>query len=123
MSAPLILGNDPRNMDAVEKDIVLNREAIAVDQDPTEQGKRVRAEGKTEIWVKKLSGNRRAVLLLNRDPKEARSVTLRAADLGTLGAGKAKVRDLFAKKDLEAFDGTLTKTTPPHAGWFLLVSP
>jgi alpha-galactosidase len=123
MSAPLILGNDPRNMDAVEKDIVLNREAIVIDQDPTEQGKRVRTEGKTEIWVKKLSGNRRAVLLLNRDPKEARSVTLRAADLGTLGAGKAKVRDLFAKKDLEAFDGTLTKTTPPHAGWFLLVSP
>jgi alpha-galactosidase len=121
MSAPLILGNDPRVMDAVEKDIVLNRECIAVDQDPTEQGRRVRAEGRTEIWVKKLSGNRAVVLLLNRDPKEARPITLRASDLPRSGSGK--VRDLFAKKDLGTFDGTLTKTTPPHAGWFLLISP
>jgi alpha-galactosidase len=122
MSAPLILGNDPRNMDQVEKDIVLNREAIAVNLDPTEQGKRVRSEGKTEIWVKRLAGNRAAVLLLNRDPKETQPVTLRASDLGPGGGTKPKIRDVFAKKDLGAFDGTLTKSTPPHAGWFLLVS-
>ena len=121
MSAPLILGNDPRHMDAVEKDIVLNREAIAVNQDPTEQGRRVRTDGRTEIWVKKLGGKRAAVLLLNRDPKQSRPVTLRAADLGGLGRGK--VRDVFAQKDLGAFDGSLTKTTPPHAGWLLLVTP
>jgi alpha-galactosidase len=122
MSAPLILGNDPRVMDSVEKEIILNREAIAVNQDPTEQGRRVRAEGKSEIWVKKLSGNRAAVLLLNRDPKETRPVTLRASDVGLAAGAKAKVRDLYAKKDLGTFDGALTKTTPPHAGWFLLVS-
>jgi alpha-galactosidase len=123
MSAPLILGNDPRQMDAVEKDIVLNRECIAVDQDATEQGRRVRTDGRTEIWVKKLSGGRTAVLLLNRDPKETKPVTLRASDLGLAASAKAKARDLFGKKDIEGFSGSLTKSTAPHACWFLLVSP
>ena len=120
MSAPLILGNDPRQMNATEKAIVLNREAIAVNQDPTEQGRRVRADGRAEVWVKRLTGNRAAVLLLNRDPKQNRDITLRAADLPV--KGKAKVRDIHGAKELGAFDGTLTKSTAPHSGWFLLVS-
>ena len=120
MSSPLMLGNDPRNMTAAEKDIVLNRECIAVNQDPTEQGRRVRAEGKTEIWVKKLSDNRSAVLLLNRDDKSNRMVTLRASDIGR--TGKWKARDLYAKQDLGTFESTLTKMVPPHAGLFLLIS-
>ena len=121
MSAPLILGNDPRHMTAAEKTIVLNREAIAVDQAPTEQGRRVRVDGKTEIWVKRLRGNRAAVLLLNRDPKAARPITLRAEDVGV--KGRANLRDVFGQRDLGTFDGTFTKSTPPHAGWFLVVSP
>jgi alpha-galactosidase len=120
MSAPLILGNDPRQMEPAEKTLLLNREAIAVNQDPTEQGRRVRVDGKTEIWVKKLSGNRRAVLLLNRDAGTAHDITLRAADLGL--TGKLKVRDLFEKKDLGTFDGSLTRRTAPHASTFLLLT-
>lgn len=120
MSAPLILGNDPRQMNATEKAIVLNREAIAVNQDPTEQGRRVRAEGRTEIWVKRLIGNRAAVLLLNRDPRETRPITLRFADLGL--SGTVRIRDIHAQKDLGALEGALTKSTAPHSGWFLLVT-
>lgn len=121
MSAPLILGNDPRHMNDAEKAIVLNREAIAVDQDPTEQGRRVRADGKAEVWVKRLQGNRAAVLLLNRDPKATLPVILRSADLGM--KGKARIRDVYGKKDLGTLDGSLVKQTAPHAGWFLVVSP
>lgn len=120
MSSPLMLGNDPRNMTQAEKDIVLNRECIAVNQDPTEQGRRVRVDGHTEIWVKKLSGNRAAVLLLNRDPKSTRMVTLRADDVGM--SGKLKVRDLYGKQNVGGFESTLTKMVPPHAGLFLLIS-
>jgi alpha-galactosidase len=120
MSSPLMLGNDPRNMSEAEKEIVLNRECIAVNQDPTEQGRRVRVDGTTEIWVKQLSGNRAAVLLLNRDASATRPVTLRASDVGF--SGKWTVRDLFARQDLGTAASTLTKSTPPHAGWFLLIS-
>lgn len=120
MSSPLMLGNDPRNMTSAEKDIVLNRECIAINQDPTEQGRRVRVDGKTEIWVKKLRGNRAAVLLLNRDATQPRPVTFHASDVGV--SGKWKARDLHGKQDLGTFDSTLTKSTPPHAAWFLLIS-
>ena len=120
MSAPLMLGNDPRMMTQAEKDIVLNRECIAVNQDPTEQGRRVRVDGKTEIWVKKLAGNSAAVLMLNRDGKSARNVTLRGSDLGF--SGKWKARDLYAKQDLGTFESSLSKLVRPHAGWFVLAS-
>jgi alpha-galactosidase len=120
MSSPLMLGNDPRNMTPAEKEIVLNREAIAVDQDPTEQGRRVRSEGKTEVWIKRLAGNRAAVLLLNRDAEAPRPITLRGSDVGF--SGKWKARDLFGRRDLGTFRSSLTRSTPPHACWFLLVS-
>jgi alpha-galactosidase len=120
MSSPLMLGNDPRVMTQAEKDIVLNRECIAINQDPTGQGRRVRVEGKTEIWVKKLSGDRAAVLLLNRDAKQPRTITLLARDVGI--SGKWKARDVYGKQDLGTFESSLTKSTPPHSGWFLLIS-
>jgi alpha-galactosidase len=120
MSSPLMLGNDPRVMTPEEKEIVLNRECIAVNQDPTGQGRRVRVEGSAEIWVKQLSGNRAAVLLLNRDATQTKPITFRAADAGR--SGKWKARDLYAKQDLGTFESSLTKATPPHAGWFLLIS-
>ncbi|HEV2867224.1 MAG TPA: alpha-galactosidase, partial [Allosphingosinicella sp.] len=67
MAAPLIAGNDVANMDAATRAILLNREVIAVDQDPLGvQGRRVRDDGEQELWVKPLAGGARAVLFLNR---------------------------------------------------------
>lgn len=121
MSSPLMLGSDPRQMSAVEREILLNTECIAVNQDATEQGRRIKVEGRTELWAKRLQGGRVAVLLLNRDPVSTRSITLRGSDVGL--PGKWQARDLFARRDLGAPEAVLTKSTPPHAGWFLLVSP
>ena len=50
MSSPLILGNDPRNMTNDEKGIIMNKRAISINQDPTEQGKRIKKEGNVEVW-------------------------------------------------------------------------
>ena len=120
MSSPLMLGNDPRVMTQDEKDIVLNRECIAVNQDPTEQGRRIRKDGDVEIWAKKLTNNRVAVLLLNRNAQTTRPITLAAKDIGL--SGKLRVRDLFEKQDLGTLESPLTKETRPHACWFLLLS-
>ena len=49
-----MLGDDPRNLSQNEKDIILNKESIAIDQDPTEQGRRIKTIGDEEIWAKKL---------------------------------------------------------------------
>ena len=119
MSSPLMLGNDPRVMTQAEKDIILNREAIAINQDPTEQGRRIKQADGTEIWTKKLRGNRLAVLLLNRDATMAKPITFQKSDGGP--AGKWSVRDVFGKQDLGVFEAAITKLTPPRSGWFLII--
>ncbi len=119
MTAPLFLGNDPRHMTKEEKEIILNKECIAVNQDPSEQGKRViKEENGREVWVKNLSGNRKAVLLLNRGDQVS-EISFTAAEIGL--KGKASLRDLYAKADLGKFSGTYTRKLEPHACVFLIL--
>ena len=82
MSSPLMLGNDPRNMSPEEKAILTNKMAISIDQDPTEQGRRIKTEGTTEIWAKNLAAGKKAVLLLNWDKEKSQDITVNLQDLG-----------------------------------------
>jgi len=67
LAAPLIAGNDLRNMTPEIRDILTNKEVIAVDQDPLgRQGRRVWKGGDLEVWGKQLQDGGRAVALLNR---------------------------------------------------------
>ncbi len=120
MSSPLMLGSDPRHLSAVEKRILLNPECIAVNQDPSGQGRRAIVEGKTEIWIKQLAGHRAAVLLLNRDAASPRAITLQGRAAGFPAAWRA--RDLFAQRDVTVSGPSLTQTVAPHAAVFLLLS-
>jgi alpha-galactosidase len=122
MSAPLMLGNDPRNMTAEEKKMITNKECIAVNQDPKEQGKRVIKENEKEVWVKNLSDGNKAVLLLNRGD-ETKTLSFGLSEIGV--NKKVSVRDLFLKEDLKkivAADGTITYELQPHAGLFMKIS-
>jgi alpha-galactosidase len=121
MSAPLMLGDDPRQITPAEKEIVLNSGCIAIDQDPTEQGKRIKSDGQGEVWVKKLAGHRLAVLLLNRDAAETNRIGVSWKDLGL--AEKMDVKDVYAKTDLGVQEGALTRSIAPHACCLLLLSP
>ena len=120
MSSPLMLGNDPRAMTPQEKEIILNKDAIAINKDPTEQGRRIKVDGDAEIWAKKLAGNRMAVLLLNRNGTESKPVTFSGRDVGL--TGKLFAKDVFAKKDLGTLKATFTRKLPPHECALLLVS-
>ena len=122
MSAPLMLGNDPRNMTAEEKEMITNTECIAVNQDPKEQGKRVIKEAEKEVWVKNLSDGSIAVLLLNRGD-ETKTLSFGLSEIGI--KGKVKVRDLYMKKNMnEMFtaSGTISYELQPHASLFLKVT-
>ena len=56
MAAPLILGNDLTTITQETLDIILNKDMIAVDQDPLGvQGLRLRREGDVEYWFKPLA--------------------------------------------------------------------
>lgn len=119
MSSPLFLGNDPRNMTPEEKDIVLNETAIGINQDPTGQGTCIHRQGDTEIWAKKLSNGKTAVLLLNRNPDERVSISLNLPDMGI--TGKARIYDVYARKDLGTFSGKFSQHVSPRSGLFIVI--
>ena len=86
-------------MSTATRDILTNREVIAVDQDPLGvQGRRVRRDGGREVWVKPLADGSRAVLLFNRG-NEAADIAVAWEEIGFAPAGKAAVRDLWRKAD------------------------
>ena len=114
MAAPLIAGNDLRTMSQATKDILMNPEVIAVDQDPAgKQGTRVHAEGGMEVWAKPLKQQgAAAVALFNRNDATA-DITCKWSDVG-LPAGKAKVRDLWTRSDRGVFADSFKANVPPH---------
>lgn len=121
LAAPLLAGNDLRNMDAECRNTLLNREAIAVNQDPLGvQGWRCRKLGTKEVWIKPLQGNDLAVALLNRDEQQA-AIQVRWLDLDI--EGPQSVRDLWAHANLGVFHSQITFDIPPHETVFLRVSP
>lgn len=119
MTAPLILGNDPSNMGETERKLLFNEEAIAVDQDPTEQGSKIKVDGKIELWLKNLADGSKAVVLLNRDTT-IQKIKLAAVDMDMNGAFFA--RDIFKKEDLGAFDGFFQAEVAPHGVKFLKIT-
>ena len=67
MAAPLILGNDITNMTQETRDIILNRDVIAIDQDTLGvQGLRLKDEGGLQYWFKPLADGDWAFCLFNR---------------------------------------------------------
>lgn len=67
LAAPLMAGNDLAKMDKETKDILTNKEVIAVDQDALgEQGRRFMDMGDHEIWAKPLEKGELAVCFMNR---------------------------------------------------------
>lgn len=120
MSSPLFLGDDPRLMTREEKDIILNRDAVMINQDPSEQGTRLKVMGDTEIWAKRLKNGNVAVLLLNRNKSGSKNITLNFRDIGI--SGKAKVKDVYAGKDMGSFSGSISQIIKPQTGLFLIIN-
>lgn len=67
LSAPLILGNDVRSMSQPTKDIILNKDVIALDQDRLGvQALMHSSQGDLEFWFKPLENGDWAFCILNR---------------------------------------------------------
>jgi len=114
MAAPLLIGTDLRTIKPDALRILLNREVIAVDQDPLGvQGKQVRDAGGIHVIVKPLKDGSRAVAVFNENDT-ARDVTASAAELGLQTGGRYTVRDLWAHTQRTG-DGALTLRLPAHA--------
>ena len=102
------------------RDILTNREVIAINQDPLgKQGQRLSQSGHTEIWVRELAGGAKAVALFNRGG-DAAKVTVRWADAGIKGTPHA--RDLWSHQDVTVNGPDYSATVPSHGVMLLRVS-
>ena len=110
MAAPLLCGNDVRNMPDSVLRILTNPEIIAINQDVLGlQGRMMKKEGNCEIWMKPLDGGRVALAVMNRGDKPEEVVV----PLDLLGFGKAFVRDVWLHQNVGEFE-QLKLNLEPH---------
>ena len=89
LAAPLLAGNDLPNMKPEIRDILTNKNVIAIDQDKLgKQGSRVYSEGEVDVWTRQLSGGSMVVAVLNAgsDRYSTHPFHLDLAKLGLHGA-------------------------------------
>lgn len=123
LAAPLIAGNDLRNMTNETKEILTSREVIAVDQDSLRmQGRRVKRDGDREVWAKQLADGGRAVVLFNRGPK-SQQISVSWTEIGYPQQVSAQVRDLWAHKNLGKLTGKFSAEVPSHGVVMVTVKP
>lgn len=112
LAAPLLAGNDIRNMSPEIKSILMNKEVIAIDQDPLgKQAARIAKVGDLEVWSRPLADGSHAVGLFNRGASSA-TVTANWNDIGVTGSHV--VRDLWRHEDIGAKDGSFSAEVPSH---------
>jgi len=112
LAAPLLAGNDLRTMSAETRTILMNREVLAIDQDPDANPvKKILEQGSTVIAARPLSDNSVAVGVFNRG-EAAATIAVRWADLGF--EGSPAVRDLWAHKDLGRIADQFSASVPSH---------
>jgi len=124
LAAPLIAGNDLRNMTEETKAILTNRGVIAVDQDSLGvQGLRYAINDSVQTWMKPLEGGDWAVCFLNTaaEPKAVAfdwknnvvKDSLSNAELNA-NAHPYAIVDLWTNKALGNTDKALKATVPSH---------
>jgi len=120
LASPLLAGNDLSKMSEADKSLLMNKDAIAIDQDSLgKQGDRLYESGDLDVWTKPLSGGRVAVGLFNRS-WSVREVSVDLAQIGFSNGGN--VRNVWEKKDIGHRKGVVTETLPKHGAALLIVS-
>jgi alpha-galactosidase len=123
LSAPLMAGNDLRSMSAQTRDILTNREVIAIDQDGLgTQATRDWEAGGIEVWSKKLRDGSTAIALFNRTEAPRTQICIwqqnKIRDPRIPPAGMTvppkKIRDLWHHLDLTAPDASQRLEIPAH---------
>jgi alpha-galactosidase len=124
MAAPLIAGNDIRKMSKETREILTDKEVIAIDQDPLGvQGFKYADKDSLQVWFKPLENGDWAVCFLNRSsgPKKVQfkwkteTVTDDVSKTSLLAnAITYKLYNLWARKEVGTTAKDLSATVPPH---------
>lgn len=125
LAAPLMAGNDLRNMDDSTKYILMNKDVIALDQDPLgAQGFKLLDFGDLEVWVKALSNGEAAFCFLNRGKTDIdlnfdwKKFGIHHDSIRKNGFSLRKnvyqVKDLWTKKSLGTTSKNIQAKIPSH---------
>ncbi|HTW48829.1 MAG TPA: glycoside hydrolase family 27 protein [Acidobacteriaceae bacterium] len=106
LAAPLLAGNDLTKMTPEIKNILINRDVIAIDQDPSgKQAARIYSDGEVDVWTRHLSGGALAVAVLNAGSRRYSTHPFHL-DLKRLGLhGPQHGKDLWAGTEVTLTDG------------------
>lgn len=120
LSAPLLAGNDLTKMTETDKAILMNHDAISIDQDPLgKQATRLYQHGDMSVWTKPLTGGRVAVGIFTSSWGQ-RTIGF---DLAAVGFPQgANIRDVWAAKDLGRHTGTFHGTVGRHGSMLLILA-
>jgi alpha-galactosidase len=133
LAAPLAAGNDLRKMSAETKEVLTNREMIAIDQDPRGiSAFKLPMPDSLEVWVKPLINNELALCFLNRTGS-TRKLNLNWSDLNLtdqlsglnihFSTGAFTIRDLWLKKNLGTTGKSFVQEIPTHGVVVLKLVP
>jgi alpha-galactosidase len=124
LTAPLMSGNDLTKMSQTIKEILMNKDVIAIDQDPLGiQAFRYSNEDSVQVWFKPLQHDEWAACFLNRSSitkninfnwqRENVVDTLHKRSLLTASAN-FNMYDLWKKKNIDNTKNPLNVTLAPH---------
>ncbi len=121
LRAPLLAGNDLRDMNDDTKSILMNTDVIAIDQDPAGLPmKKVSEQGSTVIYSRPLKGGDIAVSMFNRG-EQAADMSVSWDSLGVAGK-KIQARDLWKHAAVTVSGDKFTANVPMHGVVLLRVS-
>lgn len=111
--SPLMIGCDVRSMEKDTAALLINREVLAVNQDPLGiPARRVHSESGCDLWKKPLADGTVVIAVVNRGSC-GRDYTVTAAATGTLDGAKT-VRDLWTGTETADFRERFTVRVEPH---------
>jgi len=116
-AAPLYLSVDLRKYPDWAREIVLNKEIIAVDQDPLGmQARRVYNDPVwgLQVWTRLLVDGQAVALHNHWDYGQPLPISANWTQLGIPSTQLCSVRDLYQHKDMGKFQGIYTDNVPPH---------
>jgi alpha-galactosidase len=122
MAAPLIAGTNLQTASASTMSILLNKNVIAVDQDPLgQQGTEIASSGGLDVLAKPLAGGAVAVVLFNEN-NAAATISTTAAAAGLPAASSYTLSDLWANTTTST-TGSISASVPGNAVVMYRVTP
>ena len=122
-SAPLMLGCPVNDMSEDTKNILLNKDIIAIDQDPLgKQAFRVWRLDGAEAWKKPLSGGRFAIAFLNRNSGE-KSVSVPVKQLELDPSLSYEIYDAWKHQAVKQSPGEMNVRMKSHETQVFVLTP